>query len=68
MLSTKQTGLLLLLILSRYFFFTGTDECKDNPCKNGGSCVNSPPGSYSCNCTKGYKGKTCEEGRISAEF
>ena len=41
------------------------DECKDDPCENGGTCVNSPPGSYTCNCAEGYKGGHCQEGKIT---
>jgi len=37
------------------------DECINDPCENGGSCVNSPPGSYTCNCAEGYKGDHCQE-------
>lgn len=35
------------------------DECKDNPCKNNGICVNIV-GSYSCNCTTQFYGSNCE--------
>ena len=50
----------ILVIL--WSFLSEIDECKDNPCKNGGTCVNSPPGSYTCNCAKSYKGDHCQEG------
>jgi len=37
------------------------DECTNDPCENGGSCVNSSPGSYTCNCAEGYKGDHCQD-------
>ena len=38
------------------------DECdNDQPCQNGGICINNP-GMYDCICNStGYQGKTCEE-------
>uniref|UniRef100_A0A673CQ13 Notch receptor 2 n=1 Tax=Sphaeramia orbicularis TaxID=375764 RepID=A0A673CQ13_9TELE len=35
------------------------NECKINPCKNNGHCINSP-GSYSCKCQPGYSGHNCQ--------
>lgn len=41
------------------FCQTDRDECKGDPCKHGGVCLNEP-GSYSCNCEgTGYFGRTC---------
>ncbi|XP_041062394.1 basement membrane-specific heparan sulfate proteoglycan core protein isoform X1 [Carcharodon carcharias] len=34
--------------------------CKDNPCKNGGQCVDSETSSYACQCRRGYTGSNCE--------
>nr|AKR17060.1 euphy [Fimbriaphyllia ancora] len=36
------------------------DECESSPCKNGGTCVNEP-GTYTCICKTGFRGKLCEE-------
>ncbi|CAD5124520.1 DgyrCDS12799 [Dimorphilus gyrociliatus] len=36
------------------------DDCKDNPCKNGGICIDGE-NSYKCNCTFGWSGKNCDE-------
>ena len=37
------------------------DECKNNPCKNGGNCTNTH-GGHSCSCPSGFNGKNCENG------
>ncbi|XP_072101165.1 basement membrane-specific heparan sulfate proteoglycan core protein isoform X3 [Mobula birostris] len=34
--------------------------CKDNPCKNGGRCVDSETSSYVCHCREGFTGSNCE--------
>ena len=47
------------------FIYPDIDECRNDPCQNGGTCVNSP-GSYSCDCVEGYKGDHCQEGKIGA--
>lgn len=39
------------------------NECLANPCQNGGSCTNSI-GSYSCNCTREWTGRNCNEGKF----
>ena len=38
------------------------DECVNNPCQNGGICVNNF-GSYNCLCPIGYSGKNCHLGK-----
>ena len=35
------------------------DECVDQPCQNGGNCVNTEE-SFTCMCPAGYKGNRCE--------
>lgn len=35
------------------------DECADDICKNGGTCVNTP-GSFECRCASGYGGQMCD--------
>ncbi len=30
------------------------------PCRNGATCRNTAPGSYSCSCPPGFTGKNCE--------
>ena len=35
------------------------DDCRGQPCKNGGVCFDKP-GGFECNCRHGYRGITCE--------
>ncbi|XP_013792373.1 delta and Notch-like epidermal growth factor-related receptor, partial [Limulus polyphemus] len=35
--------------------------CKENPCKNGGTCVSSGDGNYNCTCVNGTTGRNCSE-------
>ncbi|CAF4870332.1 unnamed protein product [Pieris macdunnoughi] len=41
-----------------------TDECKSNPCQNGGICIDAHA-DYMCACTYGFTGKSCE---VQIEF
>ncbi|XP_078516313.1 protein delta homolog 1 isoform X1 [Lissotriton helveticus] len=36
-----------------------SDNCKPNPCRNGGICVNSGPG-FRCNCPAHFTGELCK--------
>ena len=45
-----------------FFFAADVDECKKNPCLNGGTCVNNM-GSFHCLCRPGFEGKLCERGK-----
>jgi hypothetical protein len=36
-----------------------TNECEENPCKNGGTCIDGI-NSYTCECPAGYTGTNCE--------
>ena len=36
------------------------DECVINPCQNGGSCRQGPPGTFECACADGFAGQQCE--------
>ena len=38
------------------------NECENNPCKNGATCVNGV-GKYSCICVGGYDGTDCDNGK-----
>ena len=42
-------------------FFSDINECANNPCQNGATCVNLQ-GSYRCDCKSGYSGSNCETG------
>uniref|UniRef100_A0A158QF61 Notch receptor 3 n=1 Tax=Hymenolepis diminuta TaxID=6216 RepID=A0A158QF61_HYMDI len=35
------------------------DECLEEPCRNGGKCINTP-GSFVCRCPVGFEGRFCE--------
>ena len=43
------------------------DECATGtPCINGGTCTNTPAGSFTCDCTgTGYEGDTCQTGKYN---
>uniref|UniRef100_A0A3B3XEG2 Crumbs cell polarity complex component 1 n=1 Tax=Poecilia mexicana TaxID=48701 RepID=A0A3B3XEG2_9TELE len=43
------------------------DRCRDDPCQNGGRCVNLWQ-SYECQCTRPYEGHDCEEEHVTARF
>ncbi|ELT98502.1 hypothetical protein CAPTEDRAFT_178659, partial [Capitella teleta] len=36
------------------------DPCESNPCKNGGLCVAQGSTSFTCDCSAGFEGSTCE--------
>ena len=38
------------------------NECSGSPqpCMNGATCINSPPGSFTCGCAGGFTGDTCQ--------
>ncbi|XP_041484732.1 delta-like protein D [Lytechinus variegatus] len=38
---------------------TNTDECSQQPCENGGECVNEF-GGFICECAEGFVGEVCE--------
>ena len=40
----------------------GADDCSEpNPCQNNGTCIESLPTGYQCNCTHGFEGQNCTE-------
>ncbi|XP_078001299.1 uncharacterized protein LOC144453811 [Glandiceps talaboti] len=36
------------------------NSCRNTPCENGGSCTNTGPDAYSCECVDGFIGENCE--------
>ena len=54
-------------LLSVYCLFSDVNECSTPstyPCRNGATCTNDPPGSYTCDCSPGYEGQNCENGKL----
>ena len=45
-------------------FFSDIDECKSNPCKNGGTCGDLING-FNCSCVLGFDGTLCEHSEYS---
>ena len=45
--------------LTNIFLILTVDPCENSPCKNEGKCE-SDGGKFSCECKKGFTGKTCE--------
>ncbi len=44
--------------------FSEIDECADDPCENGGTCMDRL-GYFECQCPEGYIGMACDEGSSS---
>ena len=70
MFSRVGGGLVLIAsagLCSPFILVADVDECiTGTPCLNGGTCDNTPAGSFTCNCTgTGYTGATCETGKYS---
>ena len=43
------------------------DYCSENPCENGGTCVNTT-GTYHCDCSKNWMGQNCTEGMLRSQW
>ena len=46
-----------------FFLYIDVDDCVNQTCANGGSCVDGV-NTYSCNCAAGYTGDHCEDAKI----
>ena len=40
------------------------DDCKSNPCENGGACTDGV-NNYTCKCTPGYTGDNCKTSMLN---
>ena len=47
---------------SDHFCFLDIDDCKGNPCKNGGTCIDGEA-KYTCSCKPGFNGDDCEKSK-----
>ena len=52
------------ILIKNKLFITDINECSNNPCKNGATCVDLV-GSYRCDCKTGYSGTNCQTGLTS---
>lgn len=44
------------------------DPCEHHQCRNGGKCVATRGGDYTCRCRPGHRGKYCEQGEIECKY
>ena len=49
-------------VYMNYIPFLDIDECVNHTCANGGSCIDGV-NSYSCNCSEGFTGSSCENSK-----
>jgi len=42
------------------------DPCSSTPCRNGGACAALSQGGYTCTCTTGFEGSSCEIAVVAA--
>ena len=57
---------MVLLLLYLNILFAEMNPCGDEPCLNGGECIEDFP-NYICKCKPGYSGNNCESGGSSGE-
>lgn len=55
------------IILRCSLFSESSNPCDPNPCNHGGVCTKTGDSTYTCTCTTGYCGKTCN-GRLIKLF
>ncbi len=48
--------------LNTILYIAATDECKNNPCQNNGSCKDVVGPGVNCTCEQGWTGTYCETG------
>ena len=45
--------------MASYFFLEIPEDCPDEPCENGGECVDNGVDSLHCECSFGFSGDYC---------
>jgi hypothetical protein len=45
-----------------WIIFTVADPCTSSPCQNGGTCTKTSGTTFTCACTAGFTGATCDSG------
>ena len=54
----------IFLAIFDHLFCEEIDECASNPCIHGSTCFDGMAG-YTCECSGGYAGPNCEDGKHS---
>uniref|UniRef100_A0A3Q3BEX5 Delta-like protein n=1 Tax=Kryptolebias marmoratus TaxID=37003 RepID=A0A3Q3BEX5_KRYMA len=52
------------LLCNKDLNYCGTHQ----PCKNGGTCTNTEPNEYQCECQEGFRGRNCDIGECCPRF
>lgn len=56
-------SLILLLFIDLFLLLLDLNYCGTHqPCKNGGTCINTEPNEYQCVCQDGFRGRDCSIG------
>lgn len=54
---------LYIMIQLLVFYMSDLNRCRDTSlCKNGGTCINTDPDKFRCDCQPGFTGDQCQTG------